>query len=409
MIKKSGALRWVTIFIVAVSLGWACQTLAALQIHCIDVGQGDCTLIVSPTGGTLLFDAGENGQGNSTVFPYLQSLGLTALDYIACSHYHVDHIGGIDEVVSHLGIDSLRVAALDRGWSYTTAAYASYAAAVAPKRTTILDGQVIDLGGGVTVTCVAVNGNGLLSPPFDTKYDENDLCVALLVEYGDFDFFVAGDLSGVNSSSYHNIESSLTTEVGDIDVYQVDHHGSASNSNETFISAIQPEVSIISVGDGNSYGHPTQTVINRLVNHNSYIYQTELGAGGTIPSGKGEVVNGDIVITVDGGTYTVNGDVYNLSGAGVKIVSGGGYLSAFPNPFSAATTFTFDTAGAGPMKLAVYDVKGRLVSILADQDVRHGSIVWKGTSADGGLVSPGVYFVRADMGGSTLSQKLVKR
>jgi beta-lactamase superfamily II metal-dependent hydrolase len=290
-------------------LGSPCR--ADLEIHCLDVGQGDCTLIISPTGGTLLFDAGINGQGNGTVIPYLQGLGIDALDYVSCSHYHVDHIGGIDEVVNSLGIDSVRVAVLDRGWSYTTQTYESYSAAVAPKRTTIYDGQVIDLGGGVTVTCVAVNGNGELSPPYEDE--ENDYCVSLLVEYGDFEFFVAGDLSGVNSSYYHDIESSIVPEVGDIEVYRVDHHGSSSNSNATLVSTLQPEVSIISVGN-NSYGHPTQTVINRLISYGSYIYQTELGSGGTIPPGDGEVVGGHVIIRVNSGEYTVDGDVsgYNL-------------------------------------------------------------------------------------------------
>ena len=395
-------------FAAVLLVGLGGQALAGLEIHCIDVGQGDATLIISPTGGTFLFDAGENGKGNSEVYPYLQSLGISALDYIGCSHYHVDHIGGIDEVVSHIGIDSVRVAALDRGWSYTTATYTSYAAAVAPKRTTILDDQVIDLGGGVTVTCLGVNGNGQLSPPFDTKYDENDLCVALLVEYGDFQFFVAGDLSGVNSSSYHNIETSVGLEAGDIDVYRVDHHGSASNSNDTFISTLQPEVSIISVGS-NSYGHPTQTVINRLVSHDSYIYQTELGSGGTIPTGKGEVVGGDIVILVDGGTYTVDGDPYTLAGAGVDIVSVEPYVRAFPNPFTTTTSLSFSVPTGGPVSLGVYDANGRLVSPLFREDGDSGTVTWKGTTAQGSPAAPGIYFVRVDSRAGTGVRKIVKR
>jgi competence protein ComEC len=395
-------------FAVVLVVGLMGQALAGLEIHCIDVGQGDCTLIVSPTGGTFLFDAGENGKGNSKVYPYMQSLGLSAVDYIGCSHYHVDHIGGIDEVVSHIGIDSVRVAVLDRGWSYTTATYASYVAAVATKRTTILDGQVIDLGGGVTVTCLGLNGNGQLSPPFDTKYDDNDLCVALLVQYGDFDFFVAGDLSGVNSSSYHNIETSVGLEAGDIDVYEVDHHGSASNSNDTFISTLQPEVSIISVGS-NSYGHPTQTVINRLVSHDSYIYQTELGSGGTIPAGKGEVVGGDVVILVDGGSYTVDGDLYNLAGAGVDIVSVEPYVSVFPNPFATTTTLAFSVPVGGPVSLGVYDVNGRLVSPLFHGDGDGGTVIWKGTTADGAQAAPGIYFVRVESRSGTGVRTVVKR
>jgi beta-lactamase superfamily II metal-dependent hydrolase len=394
--------------IAALLLGLSAQALAGLQIHCIDVGQGDCTLIVSPSGGTLLFDGGPNGKGTSKIIPYLQSLGLSALDYISDSHYHVDHIGGIDEVVNYLGIDSVRVAVLDRGWSYTTATYQSYAAAVAPKRTTILDSQVVDLGGGVTVTCLTVNGNGQLSPPFDDKYDENDLCVGLLVEYGDFDFFVAGDLSGTNSSGYHDIETSVGLEAGDIDVYRVDHHGSASNSNETFVSTLQPEVSIISVGS-NSYGHPTQTVINRLVNHNSYIYQTELGSGGTIPPGKGEVVGGDIVISVDGGSYTVNGDFYDMGGSGVDIVSVAPYVRAYPNPFTTTTTLSFSMPAEGPVRLGIYDVRGCLVSPLVDLDGRSGTVTWRGTSAQGSQVAPGVYFVRLESRDGSESRKVIKR
>ncbi len=408
MIGKSTVLALALGLAVFVLVGFPGESGADLEIHCIDVGQGDCTLIVSPTGGTFLFDAGPNGKGTSTVMPYLQGLGLTALDYVACSHYHADHIGGLDEVVNSLGIDSIRVAALDRGWSYTTATYTSYAAAVAAKRTTILDGQVVDLGGGVTVTCVGVNGNGQLSPPFDDKYDENDLCVALLVEYGDFDFFVAGDLSGSNSSYYHDIETSIASEVGDIDVYEVDHHGSASNSNETFISALEPEVSVISVGN-NSYGHPTQTVIDRLVNHDSYIYQTELGSGGTIPSGKGEVVGGHVVISVNGGTYTVDGDSYNMAGAGVDIVLEGLDLRAYPNPFATSTTFSFNAPAGRRVSLGVYDVTGRLVNVFSEADSRQGTVTWMGTSASGSVVSPGVYFIRADGPSGALSKKVIKR
>jgi beta-lactamase superfamily II metal-dependent hydrolase len=383
---------------------------AGLEIHIIDVAQGDCTLIVSPTGGTFLFDAGTNGKGNTVVYPYMQSLGLDALDYIGASHYHMDHIGGIDDVVDNIGIDSVRVAVLDRGWSYTTQTYQDYASTVAAKRTTITDGQVIDLGGGVSITCLGVNGNGELSPPFEDSYDENDLCVSLLVEYGDFDFFVAGDLSGVNSSYYNDIESSIAPEAGDVDIYRVDHHGSSSNSNTTLVSTLSPEVSIISVGN-NSYGHPTQTVINRLISYDSYIYQTELGDGGTIPPGDGEVVNGHIVIEVDGGQYTVNGDVYQMGSSGVEIVQEPSAFRAFPNPFIRETTFRLSIPAGQKARVEVFDVKGRLVNAFGMPSSADGICVigWDGRSARGETVTPGVYFVRIAGPAVSLSQKVVKR
>ena len=107
------------VFVVAfpfwILLAVASQCTAGLEIHCIDVGQGDCTLIISPAGGTFLFDAGRNGKGNNTVIPYLEDLGLTGLDYMGASHYHADHIGGLDEVVDHFGIDSINNE-VDAGW-----------------------------------------------------------------------------------------------------------------------------------------------------------------------------------------------------------------------------------------------------------------------------------------------------
>jgi beta-lactamase superfamily II metal-dependent hydrolase len=389
-------------------IGLGSQCRADLEIHCLDVGQGDCTLMISPTGGTLLFDAGTNGKGNGTVIPHLQGLGIDALDYVVASHYHMDHIGGIDEVVNSLGMDSVRVAVLDRGWSYTTQTYEDYEAAVASKRTTIYDGQVIDLGGGVTVTCVAVNGNGELSPPYDDE--ENNYCVSLLVEYGDFEFFVAGDLSGVNSSYYYDIESSVAPEVGDIDVYRVDHHGSSSNSNITLVSTLKPEVSIISVGS-NSYGHPTQTIINRLISYDSYIYQTELGSGGTIPPGDGEVVGGNVIITVNGEQYTVDGDVYDLGTSGVEIVYTPLSVSVFPNPFAQVTTFRLSIPESQSVSLDIFDVSGRLVQQIAPAPAGNTpyTVTWDGSSLGGGMVAPGVYFLRLSTPSVGISKKVVKK
>lgn len=393
--------------ILALSSAGRCTDV--LQIHCLDVGQGDCTLIISPAGGTFLFDAGYNGQGNSTVLPYLQSLGLTGLDYISCSHYHADHIGGIDEVVNSIGIDSVRVAVLDRGWSYTTVTYQSYASAVATKRTSIYDGQVVDLGGGVTVTCLGLNGNGLISAPFDDK-EENDMCVALLVEYGSFRFFVAGDLSGVNSSYYRDIETSISAEAGDVDVYRVDHHGSSSNTNYNLVSNLSPEVSIISCGS-NSYGHPTQTVINRLVSGGSYIYQTHTGDGGTIPQGDGEVVNDDVIIEVGSSSYTINNDrTYPLDNSGVGIAGDARWFRTYPNPFSSSATLSFSVPRGEVAGVEIYDVRGRLVRLFpafeASGDVQ--SVIWDGRSMDGNEVPAGLYFVRVASEPVVAGQKVVK-
>jgi len=370
---------------------------ADVTIHCLDVGQGDATLIQSSSGLTLLFDAGDNGKGNAIVNPYLTNLGILQLTYAVASHYHADHIGGLDEVIYGTGVD---VACYDRGWSYTTQTYQSYASASGAMRRTLADGEEIDLGDGVRVRCVAVNGNGVIAAPFSQPpYDENDLCIGLLVSCGDFDFYVGGDLGGQNAGGYKDIESSLAAEVGPLEVYRVDHHGSSYSTNATLVSAFAPTVAVVSVGT-NSYGHPSQTVLNRLAAADSYIYQTERGSGGTLPAGSGEIVNGHVVIQTTGYfSYTVAGDVYPLAGPaegpGDPSASPGIALAAGPNPFHGVTTIRYHARDAArPARLRIFDADGRLVR---GWDVRGaGELRWDGRDAQGREMAAGLYFVALD-------------
>ena len=364
-----------------------------LTITCLDVGQGDATLIESPSGMTLLFDGGDNGRGSGVVVPFLQSKGLGSLDFMAASHYHSDHIGGLDEVYDAIPIN---VAVLDRGWTYTTLTYSSYASTVASQRQTLTHGQVIDLGEGVTVTCVALNGNGVVSSPYDNSSYENEYDVCLLVQYGGFDFFAAGDLTG-GGLNYKDIETAVAPLAGDLDVYRVSHHGSVSSSNENFLQGVQAEVAVISVGS-NSYGHPAQVVLDRLVSYGSFVYQTETGSGGTLPAGDLSVVGGHVVITTDGVTeYTVDGDVWTIDEDSGSPVADGPPTSFFlagnhPNPFNPTTEILFHTEKEGPGLLRIFDVAGR--SIL-DQDFHATSgsnrLIWRGVDDGGRIVPGGVY------------------
>ncbi|MEW6069722.1 MAG: MBL fold metallo-hydrolase, partial [Candidatus Thermoplasmatota archaeon] len=159
----------------------AINNQALLEIYVIDVGQGDSTLIISPTNITMLIDGGNDGCGNNTILPLLNTLGITSLNYIVVTHYHEDHIGGLDEVINAIGITDY---VYDRGYSYTTPAYQDYVKAASNKRKTITDGEIIDLGGGAIAKCVSVNGNGVVDP---TTASENDLCIALVITFGYFD------------------------------------------------------------------------------------------------------------------------------------------------------------------------------------------------------------------------------
>ncbi|HPB09485.1 MAG TPA: MBL fold metallo-hydrolase [Candidatus Cloacimonadota bacterium] len=281
---------------------------AQLQIQHLDVGQGDGTLIVTPSGLTILIDAGNNGKGTGVVLPYLNSLGITQLDFVIASHYHADHIGGLDEVINGLGAVNVGIV-YDRGTDAPlpgTVTYTDYvAAAAAAGRVTISLGQVIDLGDGATLTCLAVDGDVLdFGHVADSDSSENDLSIAFLLSWNRFQYFTGGDCGG-ETTYYADLETPLAPLVGDVDAFKINHHGSAYSTNQVFVDALQPEVGVISVGDGNSYGHPVQAVLNRLAAAGCAMYLTEAGAGGTLPAGSGWVADGPIVLTTDGYSYSM--------------------------------------------------------------------------------------------------------
>ncbi len=303
--------RWQAVGLSLVLLLFCPQQLfpqSKLQIHHIAVGQGDCALIISPAGKTVLIDAGNNGKGNKVVLPYLHSRSVLYLDYVIASHYDADHIGGLDEVIQGLG--SMNIGdCCDRGTTSPpgTVTYSDYATWVtAAGRFTLSLGQTIDLGGGASLRCLAVNGSVLGKGAIpNAKSSENDLSAAFLLDYNNFEFFTGGDCGG-ESSSYADLETPLAPIIGDIDAFKVNHHGSAYSTNQFFVNTIRPEVAIIQVGS-NSYGHPVQSVLNRLALAGAKMYLTEVGSGGILPDGSGWIAGGPILLETTGfGSYEVN-------------------------------------------------------------------------------------------------------
>src|SRR4051812_48124254 len=183
--------------VAALALCWCSSAFAQangkLQIHYMDVGQGDGAILISPLGEVVLFDDGVLNQCGKPI-GYLQSLGITKVDYHIASHYHADHIGCAPQVLSMF---PLQKAAYDRGGSYASNTFNAYVAAVGAKRVTAVKGQTITLDAGsanpVTITFVALNGNGV------STTDENDRSLVSVVRFGTFDAEFGGDLSGANS------------------------------------------------------------------------------------------------------------------------------------------------------------------------------------------------------------------
>ncbi|MHC4379868.1 MAG: lamin tail domain-containing protein, partial [Planctomycetota bacterium] len=285
------------------------------EIYFIDTGQSDATLLISPTGQTFLFDGGDNGDGNSDVVPLLNSLGINQLDYVGVSHYHADHLGGLDEVWN-AGITT--PVAYDRGFNNLpgTQSYGDYANRYSSVRQMVTPGQVVNLGGGVTLTCIVREGDLMGGGSVDISGSsqwENSSSVGWLVEYGDFDMWMGGDLTGGGNGTT-NVESSVAPLVGDVDVYQANHHGSRTSSNSTWVNTLQPEFTIVPCGSSNPYGYPKQEVLDRLNTTNLvrpvWCPTDGVGTEGFVDAG------GNIHLVTDGDSYTVtaeDGTAFTLS------------------------------------------------------------------------------------------------
>ena len=309
-----------------------------LRIYTPDIEQGAATLIVAPTGNAMLIDAGtEIYETDIHIEAFINDLKdqgvITSLDYTA-THYDEDHIGRMEKVYQYVSLPSGFIA-YDRGTAGslpTSFAYSDYAYyAGLNNRTTVTATTVINLGGGVTVTCYVVNGDLPDSTNVDlstTGSFENASSAAFVVSYGDLDYWIGGDLVGNTDWGLAAVEQGVASFVGDVDIYAVNHHGSRSSSTASFLSTIKAEVAINQNSAGNSHGHPNIEVVNAFhaaldTNGNTPTWlQTNPGKPGDVRtddtladgiadpddvSGPTGFLPGTITLVSDGGSYQIYG------------------------------------------------------------------------------------------------------
>lgn len=281
------------------------QANGKLQIHYMDVGQGDGAVLISPLGEILLFDNGFNRCGQKSV-AYLTSLGITHIDYMIISHYHADHFGCTKAVLDKFPLTKF---SYDRPGDPENASdtYDAYVEAVGNKRKHVDHDTTITLDANsnspVTINIVAFNAEGIATT------NENDQSVAAVVHFGEFDVMMAGDLSGFKTTRYKDIETTVSEKVGQVEVLKINHHGSDHSSNSRWLAKLKPRVAMISAGNGNSFGHPTPTTVKRLHDTGiAKVYWTERGNGAVPKQGRDFIANGAIVVQMEPGAskFTVS-------------------------------------------------------------------------------------------------------
>lgn len=247
---------------------------AKLNVHYIDVGQGDSEFLELPNGQTMLIDAG-NPENGSQIVTYIKDLGHNKIDYLIATHPHADHIGGMATVINGLDIDKVYMPKA----SSNTKTFEDLLTAIQKKGLKINTAKA-----GVNILNAGALNVDIVAPVNITVDDLNQYSAVTKVTFGDNKFLFTGD-AGVES------EKQITADVKS-DVLKVGHHGSKTSTSQAFLSKVNPKYAVIEVGKDNSYGHPTDAALSKLEKIGATIYRTDK--------------DGTIIFTSDSKTITVN-------------------------------------------------------------------------------------------------------
>ncbi len=229
---------------------------SALEIHFLNVGQGDATLIKCG-GQSMLIDAGPAEAGTKLQL-YLMEQDIEELDYLVLTHPDADHIGGGDVIVTKYDIGTVFMGDYEK----EGANYEELVNALAYKNekyTLPKVGSTYQLG----------EAEFTILAPNQIYEDANNNSIALLLTHGENTILFTGDCKAEAESDIMSNGLNI-----DCDVYKVAHHGSGSSSSKEFLEAISPQAAVISCG-ANDYGHPHEEVLNSLKEMGVAVYRTD--------------------------------------------------------------------------------------------------------------------------------------
>ncbi|MBR2371554.1 MAG: MBL fold metallo-hydrolase [Clostridia bacterium] len=295
------------------------QSDGNLQVVFLDVGQGDCILVRLPDGKNMLIDAGDKRSDNENhILQRLEEMGIDTIDYGVLTHTDADHVGGMDAVVeSDITFKKMYMPLVKsdlpgdpvEGW-YADAK-ASYLSDIAQDEPANFEIQTIETAAyrDFMTALIAEEGcepifsfSGLqiktseyvidFYNPTYNEYDKissaaekNNVSPVMILKFNDRKIMFTGDC---DSAEYNVTEAAVKTDKDafDVDVLKVAHHGGKESTSEEFLSIVKPEYSVISVGEGNTYGHPTDEVLGRLEDVDSKVFTT--------------MESGDIILSIKG-------------------------------------------------------------------------------------------------------------
>lgn len=203
------------------------------QIYFLNVGQGDCAVFVVPNSKkVVLVDTGGskyNDVATNKIIPFLESKGINEIDKIIITHDDFDHNGALNSLKNNFIVN-----------------------------------QVID----DSMTKNIMIGNSVFTNLNITDRRDNEGSIVLYGKYAGYDFLLMGDAT-------FEVERKIVNEVNNVDILKVGHHGSNTSSDYDFLSKINGKIAIISVGENNNYGHPSEEVLDNLSKAGYVVLRTD--------------------------------------------------------------------------------------------------------------------------------------
>ena len=278
-----------------------------LSVTFLDVGQGNAVLVEQ--GGAYMLIDGGNRDYSSFVVSYLKEQGVEELAYVIASHYDADHLNGVVGALHAFSCGQV----LAPDYVTDTRVYESFERVIKEQDIALAYPAV-----GDTYTLGDASFTVVCPKAYDPKED-NDNSVGIRLVYGDTSFLICGDAGKAEEQVM--LDSGVTLES---DVYLASHHGSEGSSSEAFMRAVSPTAVVVSAGAGNSYGHPTRTVLNRVKACGAALYRTDL--------------QGTITVTSDGTSLSWSVDATQDYRDGDEVAAGAADTTG--------TSGTADTAGS---------------------------------------------------------------
>lgn len=245
------------------------DTSNKMLIHFIDVDQGD-SILVQVNNQNLLIDSGPSS-AKEKLFNYLNSINVKTFNYIIATHPHEDHIGNMSSIINNFKVLNFYAPKA----TSNTKAFETMVESLSRKslKINVIKANInsMDLGKNTKVE--------FFSPNNSTYDNMNNYSPIFKITYGQTSFLFTGDAEELIESEVINKNYNLKA-----DLLKIGHHGSSTSTSKRFFESINPKISVISVGENNTYNHPTEKVLSTI--NNSKILRTDL--------------DGNILITSDG-------------------------------------------------------------------------------------------------------------